>query len=81
MYRIKLDKVEELRNGRTNIYLAEITGFTREYISNIMTGKRNMTEKGLKRFLIPVCQEIVKLNEKLNNEGYEKIVEYFFDIL
>ena len=81
MYRIKLDKVEELKSGRTNIYLSELTGFTREYVSNIMTGKRNMETRGLKRFLIPVCQEITKLNEKLNNEGYEKVVEYFFDIL
>lgn len=81
MYRIKLDKVQELRHGRTNIYLAELTGFTKEYVCHIMSGKRNMEARGLKRFLVPVCQEITSLNEMLNNEGYEKIVEYFFDVL
>lgn len=81
MYRIKLDKVEELRRGRTYIYLAELTGYTREYVSNIMTGKRNLTEKALERFLIPICEDSAKLKEALDTEPYEIIVKYFFDIL
>lgn len=81
MYRIKLDKVEELKNGRSIKYLADITGYTREYMSNILTGKRLLEEKGMKKFLIPICEEIVNLKIKLDNEGYEEVVKYFFDIL
>lgn len=81
MYRIKLDKVDELKNGRSYMYLAKITGYTREYISNIFTGKRILEKRGLEKFLIPVCEEIVRLKIKLDNEGYEEVVKYFFDIL
>lgn len=81
MYRIKLYRVEELRRGRTYIYLAELTGYTREYISNIMTGKRNLEENGLRKFLIPICEDSAKLKEILETESFETIVKYFFDIL
>ena len=80
-YRIKLDKVKELRNGRTNIYISQITGYAREYVSNILTGKRNLEDNGVKKFLIPVCEDVTKLKERLDKEGLDKTIKYFFDIL
>ena len=81
MYRIRLDKVEELKAGRTIVYLEGITGYTRQYLSEAFTGKRNLPEKSITKILIPICNESVKLKERLDKEGIEKIIDYFFQTI
>ena len=36
MYKVKLDKVEMLKEGRTLVYLSEIIGLTTVHIGNIL---------------------------------------------
>lgn len=78
MYRIKLEKVEELKAGRKNVYFETLTGYSRQYLSDIFTQKRNIDKEAVQKIVVPLCKDSVKLNEKLNKEGIEKIINYFF---
>lgn len=79
MYRIRLEKVEELKAGRKNVYLEKITSYSRQYLSDIFTQKRNIDEKATTKIVELICKDSTKLNEKLNKQGIEKMVKYFFE--
>ena len=79
MYKIKQEKKKELLSGRTMVYIAEITGYTRVYINEVFLGARNIKEETVKKILEAICNDSVKLNQKLNKEGIEKVLKYFFE--
>jgi len=76
-FMIRPEKVDELKAGRTNIYLEDLIGFSRQYISEIFMGKRIIDRKAVKKILIPTCSEHVKLNAMLQKD-LDKTINYFF---
>lgn len=79
MYRIKLDKIEELKEGKTGVYLESKIGYTRQYLSEIFSGRRVVDKETIEKILKPICAESVKLKEKLERGGMDKLIEYFFN--
>lgn len=79
MYRIKLNKLDELKEGKTNIYLESKIGYTRQYLSEIFTGKRIIDKETAVKILDPICSESVKLKDKLDKKGIDKVLKYFFE--
>lgn len=54
MFTIRLDKVEELKQGRSVAYIARKIEYARPYVSDIFNGKRNINEN-LARKIINIC--------------------------
>lgn len=77
-YIIKLDKVAELKEGKTKEYLATITPYTRVYISGILNGRTNIEKDTIIAFLKPLIKESVKLKEMYEKKGIDYIINYFF---
>lgn len=67
MYQFKIEKREDYLEGRTITYLANIVGITREYMTSILTGKRNCSK------MVAYCIA------KAGNENSE--VDDYFDII
>lgn len=78
MYRIRIENLEELKEGKTITYLSELTGVPRTYLNSILSGKILIEEDVIKKILIPICKESFKLNEKLETYGIETMIEHFF---
>jgi hypothetical protein len=56
-YKIKEGKANELKDGRTNTYLANKIGSTQQYIGKIFLGIKNCS-KPMALLLISLCQKI-----------------------
>lgn len=78
-YAIKLNKAEELKAGRTNNYIAKLACFSRQYTSEIFVRKRLINKKTAEKIIKSVCNDVVSLKEKLNKEGIDKLIDYFFE--
>lgn len=72
MYKVKLDKVDLLKEGRTNIYFSETLGLTQIHICNILKGYKctKLTAKAL----ISVKEKIA-----INDDRMEDFLNYYFD--
>lgn len=77
-YIIDLSKTNELKEGKTDVYLSTIIPYTRQYLNEIFTGKRCSDKKTLSKILKPMIAESVKLKDKYEKDGLEKIIDYFF---
>jgi hypothetical protein len=77
-YIIRTDKVDELKEGKTNIYLSKITHYSRQYLCEIFTGKRIGDKKMIKNIIIPISKESVKIKEKYEEKGLDYLINYFF---
>lgn len=78
MYRIKLENLDELREGKTISYLSKLTSYARPYLSTIFSGKILIEYNTAVKILMPILQESRKLNEKLEKYGIETMVQHFF---
>lgn len=79
MYRIRLENLDELREGKTVLYLSRLTHYARTYLNSIFTGKILIEEETAKKILIPILEESRKLNNKLEKEGIKAMINYFFE--
>lgn len=78
MYTIKKFNLYELKEGKTDVYLSGITGYTRQYLSEIFNGKRNIDRKTVEKILVPIFAESVKLKEKYERFGMDTMIQHFF---
>ena len=78
MYRIRLENLDELREGKTVLYLSRLTRYARPYLNSIFTGKILIEEETAKKILLPILKESRKLNEKLEKYGTETMIQHFF---
>lgn len=69
MFTIRLEKVEELKQGRTVAYISRQIGYARPYVSDIFNGKRNINGK-LAEKIIKACYPDV-----------DKPIEDFFKLI
>ena len=78
MYKIRKENIEELKEGKTITYLANLTGYTRTYINSIFCGKTLIEEDTAKKILIPIIKESYKLNQKYEKYGIKTMIEHFY---
>lgn len=73
VYKIKKDKVKELKDGRNNISIAEKIGCNPQHIGKIFLGERNCS-KGLAMLLILI-------NKNFNTENFDidGMIDTYFD--
>ena len=72
MYKLKLDKKEELKSGRTFTYLAEKTGLTDRYIKAVFAG--DYCRKITALVLIGVRHDIA-----ITDPEMQKYLDYYFE--
>lgn len=80
MYRIKKDKVEELKEGKKTVYLSNLTGYTRQYLTYIFRGTLFVTKPTAEKLILSVAKESIKINEMVKNaNSIDDVIKYFFD--
>lgn len=77
-YIIKSEKVYDLKEGKTDTYLATITPYTRSYLNEVFKGRRNIDKKTAEKILEPICKESVKLMNMNKEKGMDFVIDYFF---
>lgn len=78
MYRIRLENLDELKEGKTISYLANLIGYARPYLNNILTGNILVEEKTAKKILIPIFEESRSLYQKYELYGIDTMMKHFF---
>lgn len=78
MYRIKLENLDQLREGKTIVYLAKLVRCSRQYLNSVFTGKALIDKQKAIKILEPICKESYKLNLKLKEKGIDAMINYFF---
>lgn len=78
-YKIRQEKLEELREGKTNSYIAKITNYSRQYITYIFKQQMKINSATTIKLLMPLAKESIKLNKMLNKKGIEYMINYFFE--
>ena len=80
-YRIRKDKKDELKNGRTITYLSNLCGCSRVYLSYIFNGyaKRKASKDIIKKIIIGISKDSIRINKRLEDSGIEETIKYFFE--
>ena len=78
-YKIKKEKLDELREGKTNSYIAKITKYSRQYITYIFKQRMNINSATAIKLLMPLAKESIKLNNMLKEKGIDYMIDYFFE--
>ena len=78
-YSIRKEKLEELKEGKTNTYIAEITNYSRQYITYILTNELKINIKAVINIIKPLANESIKLNKMLKEKGIDYMINYFFE--
>lgn len=76
---IKEGKKSELQEGRTITYLSQQIQIARQYLSSILTGRLPLYETTAKKIIIGCSKQSIKLKEKIEKEGIDNTVKYFFE--
>lgn len=77
-YLIREEKLDELKEGKTNSYIAEKTNYTRQYITYIFKQQIKINDATVIKILRPLAKESVKLSKMLKEEGIDYMINYFF---
>lgn len=77
-YIIKLDKVSELKEGKTDTYLATKIPYSRTYLNEVFKARRNVDKLIAEKILKPICDESVKIKKMYEENGMNYIIDYFF---
>lgn len=72
-YRVKIEKLDELKNGRTCKYIAEKCDCTSQYVSKLFSGKSHCS-KALAFLLATISN-----NSQTENLSIDEKVEFYFD--
>lgn len=78
-YLIRKEKLDELREGKTNSYIAKTTNYSRQYITYIFKQQIKINSATTIKLLMPLAKESIKLNKMLNEKGIEYMINYFFE--
>lgn len=73
-YKIKKDKIEELKDGRSNSYIASKIGCTEQHIGKIFLGIKNCS-KSIALLLVSFCQKrnVDSINDEILNTYFDKV--------
>jgi hypothetical protein len=78
-YMIKADKVEELKEGKTTVYISKIVPFSRSYLNEFFSRARATNIKSVCKIINPLIAESVKLSNMYNEKGMNYMINYFFE--
>lgn len=79
MYRIRKDRVNELKEGKTNVYLEKLTGYTKVYLSNVFRGATFIPKDTAEKIIRELATESIQLHERIEkSKNIEEVIEYFF---
>lgn len=78
-YKIKRNKKEELQEGRTIQYLAQKCKYSRQYLTDALNGKTNITRECAVNIIRGTAEDSINLTIKLNQNGINEMIKYFFD--
>jgi len=77
-YKIREEKLNELKEGKMNSYIAQITKYSRQYITYIFKGQIKINAATVIKIIMPLAKESIKLNEMLKSNGIDYMINYFF---
>lgn len=72
-YKIKKEKVEELKDGRKNIIIAEKIGCTPQHLGKIFLGERNCSKR-IAILLVSINQKFIR-----ENQNIDEMINFYFD--
>lgn len=78
-YRIRQERVEELKEGRKNTYIADLTNYSRQYLTYIFRGNKEINESAILNLINPLIQQSTKLTKMYEENGLEYMINYFFE--
>lgn len=78
-YKIRQEKLDELREGKTNSYIAKTTNYSRQYITYIFKQQIKINSATTIKLLMPLAKESIKLNKMLKEKGIDYMINYFFE--
>lgn len=78
MYRTRLENLDELREGKTIVYLAKLIQCPRQYLNSVFTGKILIDDQKAYTIIKSICKESYKLNQKLEKYGMDAMISHFF---
>lgn len=78
-YKIKRNKKEELQEGRTIQYLAQKCKYSRQYLTDALNGKINITRECAANIIRGTAEDSINLTIRLNQNGINEMIKYFFD--
>lgn len=73
VYRIKKEKVEELKDGRTNKAIASRIGLTTDHLGKIFNGRQTCTQA------LAMLLTLLGKNLQIEEGKLQETVEYFFE--
>lgn len=81
MYKIKKENKEELIGGRTCKYLAKLCNTSRTHLNYLLTDypKRQFSKKFIERIITNIATESVPVKERLEKDGLEETIKYYFE--
>ena len=80
-YKIRTDKKDELKNGRTITYLAQICGCSRSMLSYAFNGSkiRQLSQELALNIITEISKESVSVKNKIDELGIEGALDYYFE--
>lgn len=78
-YRIKEERRKELQDGRTLLYIADLSGYSRQYITYVFNGKMLATKESAIKILRSIADNSLSLTIRINQQGIDEVLNYFFE--
>lgn len=77
-YMINSQKVNDLKEGKSETYLSTKIPYSRMYLNEVFKGRRNVDRNTAQKILEPMCKESVKLKDMYDAHGIDYVINYFF---
>ena len=77
-YTIREERIEELKEGRANSYIAKLTHYSRQYITYIFKSQIKINISTALKIINALAEESLKINKMLEEKGKFYVLEYFF---
>lgn len=78
-YKIRESKREELKEGRTIQYISLISKYSRQYMNDILNGKRNITYDCAKTIVKAISKNSFKIANQIKENNIKFVIDYFFE--
>ena len=77
--KMKKNKVDEFKEGRTVGNIAKKVKYSRAYISYLLNQQIAINEATAIKILMRLSEESLKLNRMFNENGIDYMINYFFE--
>ena len=78
-FRMRKEKIKELREGKTVSYLAPKIGRSRQYLAPVFSGNLSIPESLAKQIIETIGKESIHINKLIESNGIEKTLFLFFE--